>query len=162
MAFVSQSGPSTAIQREGSRTVIAEETQANDSTSQQDTAAEPTPSGTLHLRGGPRNRPRVAWDGDVVDNEGLGKKKSKICCIYHRPKRFDESSDEDSSGSESDSDDGTARPSHKYRHRHHHHGDGENGADPHGSLEHRRRSDNDDRNAYERVPPRKGKGKSAS
>ena len=30
---------------------------------------------------------------------------STVCCIYHRPKRFDESSDEDSSdsGSESDS-----------------------------------------------------------
>ncbi|KAH9992247.1 protein phosphatase inhibitor, partial [Russula compacta] len=65
------------------------------------------PTGTLHLRGGPRDRPRVAWDEGVVDNEGLGRKKSKICCIYHRPRRFDESSsDEDSSsGTEASSDD---------------------------------------------------------
>jgi len=57
-----------------------------------------------------------------VDNEGAGKKKSKskshlsksymvylnpsqhfpVCCIYHKPKRFDESSDEDSSDSDAD------------------------------------------------------------
>ncbi|AHL30100.1 protein phosphatase inhibitor [Encephalitozoon intestinalis ATCC 50506] len=25
---------------------------------------------------------RVTWTKETVDNEGLGKKKSKICCIY--------------------------------------------------------------------------------
>ncbi|AHL28927.1 protein phosphatase [Encephalitozoon hellem] len=25
---------------------------------------------------------RVTWTKDTVDNEGMGKKKSKICCIY--------------------------------------------------------------------------------
>jgi len=36
--------------------------------------------GVLRLRGGHRtirSRPRVAWDEDVVDNEGCGRKKSK-------------------------------------------------------------------------------------
>ena len=33
--------------------------------------------GVLHLRGGRRRGPRVAWTEDVVDNEGMGKKKSK-------------------------------------------------------------------------------------
>ncbi|KAF9066950.1 phosphatase inhibitor-domain-containing protein [Rhodocollybia butyracea] len=39
-------------------------------------------------------RKSVLWREDVVDNEGAGKKSSKICCIYHQPKAFDESSDE--------------------------------------------------------------------
>ncbi|SPO22979.1 related to YPI1 - inhibitor of the type I protein phosphatase Glc7p [Ustilago trichophora] len=46
---------------------------------------------------------RVVWTEETVDNEGLGRKKSKICCIYHKPKAFDESSDESSSSSSSSS-----------------------------------------------------------
>ncbi|KAK1924332.1 phosphatase inhibitor-domain-containing protein [Papiliotrema laurentii] len=56
--------------------------------------------GVLRLRGGPARRQRVMWSEGTIDNEGMGKKKSKICCIYHRPKAFDESSSESSSGSE--------------------------------------------------------------
>uniref|UniRef100_A0A7I4XWD0 E3 ubiquitin-protein ligase PPP1R11 n=1 Tax=Haemonchus contortus TaxID=6289 RepID=A0A7I4XWD0_HAECO len=29
-------------------------------------------------------RPHVNWTTDTVDNENLGKKKSKCCCIYKR------------------------------------------------------------------------------
>lgn len=46
----------------------------------------------------------MAWTDNTVDNETLGRKSSKICCIYHKPKDYDESSSEDSS-SASDSDD---------------------------------------------------------
>ena len=42
------------------------------------------PAGTLRLRGGPRNGPRVAWDEAVVDNEGLGRKKSKSTLLDAR------------------------------------------------------------------------------
>jgi len=86
-----------------------------------------------------------------------------VCCIYHRPRRFDESSDEDSSGTESDSDvddhgSGGARPSGQYRrHRHRHHVDGERDREPRGEPEHKGRVDREDRNAYERTSPRKGK-----
>jgi len=59
--------------------------------------------GTLHLRPTRLTGPRVAWDEDVIDNEGFGKKKSKICCIYHKPRRFDESSSSDESDSDSGS-----------------------------------------------------------
>lgn len=60
-------------------------------------STEPAPpQGVLRLRGGPRSAPRVTWTEDIVDNEHLGKKKSKICCIYHKPRKFDESSDESS------------------------------------------------------------------
>ncbi|KAK4049262.1 Type 1 phosphatases regulator ypi1 [Microbotryomycetes sp. JL201] len=60
--------------------------------------------GVLRLRGRAMPDQRVRWEQDVVDNEGLGRKKSKICCIYHKPKAFDESSDESSSDGDDDSD----------------------------------------------------------
>ncbi|KAJ3497783.1 hypothetical protein NLG97_g1637 [Lecanicillium saksenae] len=58
----------------------------------------------LRLRGRHNANGRsVQWAEDVVDNEGLGRKSSKVCCIYHKPKAVDESSDESSSDSSSDS-----------------------------------------------------------
>lgn len=38
---------------------------------------------------------RVSWTNDTIDNEFLNKKKSKCCCVYTRPKNFDESSSDD-------------------------------------------------------------------
>lgn len=52
----------------------------------------------LHLELAPR---RVRWTADTHDNEHDGGRTSKSCCIYHRPRRFDESSTE-SSADESD------------------------------------------------------------
>lgn len=67
--------------REGSQTMIAvQEAEQSDVSAPTDTAAGPAPAGTLRLRGGPRSRPRVVWGEDVVDNEGLGRKKSKSAC----------------------------------------------------------------------------------
>ncbi|KAL7944390.1 phosphatase inhibitor domain-containing protein [Trichoderma barbatum] len=98
-------------------------------------ATENSPRVILRLRGGHTSNGRsVQWADDVVDNEGLGRKTSKVCCIYHRPKGVDESSDESSSDSSSDSD-SDAEPdrkkkvggdkddcghSHEHGHRHHH------------------------------------------
>ena len=64
--------------------------------------AEFPPTVTLRLR--PKNR--VKWGEDVVDNEGMGKRKSNKCCIFHKRKMFGESSSEseNSSGAESGSD----------------------------------------------------------
>ncbi|KIJ94587.1 hypothetical protein K443DRAFT_683615 [Laccaria amethystina LaAM-08-1] len=74
----------------------------------EDESEAPRIVGTLKLRGAhskkKQGKAKVAWDEDVVDNEGCGKKKSKICCIYHKPRRFDESSDESSDSDASDSD----------------------------------------------------------
>lgn len=64
-----------------------------------------TPDGTLRLRGGPIHSRRVTWSEEVVDNEHLGRKKSKVCCIFKRNREFGESSDESSSSSDSDSSD---------------------------------------------------------
>ena len=59
-------------------------------------------TGTLRLRGEHTDNRRVAWSANTVDNENCGRKSSKICCIYHKPKEFDESS---SSSSDEDSED---------------------------------------------------------
>lgn len=41
-------------------------------------------------------RKHIRWGGEVVDNEHLGKKSSKVCCQYHKPRAFDESDSEES------------------------------------------------------------------
>ncbi|KAK0654107.1 Type 1 phosphatases regulator YPI1 [Lasiodiplodia hormozganensis] len=110
------------------------------------------PSGTLRLRAEPVQRRHIQWAEDVVDNEGMGKKSSKVCCIYHKQREFGESSDEsssdDSSSSDEDSDsepdNSTARPTNSGRGRaHHHHGNGGS-----GPKKARKRSPN----AYEKMP----------
>ena len=40
------------------------------------------------------DRKQVSWTQETVDNEHLGKKKSKCCCIYVKPKKFGESDTE--------------------------------------------------------------------
>ncbi|KAI9785771.1 MAG: hypothetical protein M1839_008788 [Geoglossum umbratile] len=127
------------------------------------------PDGTLRLRGASTDERRVMWAEDVVDNEGMGKKKSKVCCIYHKPRAVGESSEEDSSSSdsssESDSDPGTP---HNNRQRKHcdrqHGGDGcghDRGAGKgkgKGKARERKRSPN----AYEKMPKSSGKKSTAS
>lgn len=98
-----------------------------------------------------------------------------VCCIYHKPKRFDESSSEsDSSDSDaSDSDSGRARPGGRLRHIHQthrshphpHHQSGEGSEegqvmrDSGGSGTVQEFEPNESEpNAYER-PPGAGKGK---
>ncbi|KAJ1919145.1 hypothetical protein H4219_002194 [Mycoemilia scoparia] len=49
------------------------------------------------------SRPGIRWAEDTVDNEHMNKKKSKICCIYRKPRAWDES-DTDESSSDCDSD----------------------------------------------------------
>jgi len=40
-------------------------------------------------------RRRVSWTTETVDNEFLNKKKSKCCCVYQKPRSWNESSSED-------------------------------------------------------------------
>ncbi len=44
-------------------------------------------------------------DESVVDNEGMGRKSSKRCCIFHKPRAFGESST-DTSDYDSDNENG--------------------------------------------------------
>ncbi|KAH7125671.1 phosphatase inhibitor-domain-containing protein [Dendryphion nanum] len=126
------------------------------------------PSGTLRLRAEPAEQRHIQWAEDVVDNEGMGKKSSKVCCIYHKPRAVGESSDESSSDSSSDSesdsepDNSTARPiggrrggkqrgRRPHRHNHDHPHDGPSDQSKPSRRVHRKPSPN----AYEKMPKRK-------
>ncbi|KAH7321142.1 phosphatase inhibitor-domain-containing protein [Stachybotrys elegans] len=132
--------------------------------SQTQTQAQPAPSPdtntpaprVLRLRGQHTTNGRsVQWAEGVVDNEALGRKSSKVCCIYHRPKAVGESSDESSSSSSDDSSDSDSEPGRK--------GDADSKDHSCGHNHKRgRRSKKDGKqkrppspNAYEKVPKQK-------
>ncbi|KAG2112169.1 phosphatase inhibitor-domain-containing protein [Suillus cothurnatus] len=145
----------TSAPADGSRTITLLDSQPRP----EDDASQPV-VGTLRLRGQPRKtRQRVAWDEDVIDNEGSGKKKSKICCIYHKPRRFDESSEEESSGSDSDSDCQHSSCPRQRRTRHPEgdgHSDGRATRDaPNKGVIHEVEEAGSSGNAYERAPKTK-------
>jgi len=136
------------------------------------------PSGTLRLRAEPSEQRHIQWAEDVIDNEGMGKKSSKVCCIYHKPRAVDESSDESSSDSSSDSesdsepDNSTARPlgagrrgraqgrnlhNHSHRHHDHDHDHDHDGDRPARSQPKRSQAKPRKRspNAYEKMPKKR-------
>ncbi|CAD6198632.1 unnamed protein product [Caenorhabditis auriculariae] len=45
----------------------------------------------LRLRA-PPSPPHVTWAADVIDNEHLGRLKSNCCCIYVKPRQWDDPS----------------------------------------------------------------------
>ncbi|KAI7905207.1 phosphatase inhibitor-domain-containing protein [Cokeromyces recurvatus] len=88
----------------GSRTLTVNETDIQSpSEESMNTSDEGEEVGVLRLTGdmNARGRRVIQWDESVIDNEHLNKKKSKICCIYHKPHAVGESSDESSSSSSS-------------------------------------------------------------
>ena len=84
MALNTRMRPSTGTPNDGSRTITIRDSQPRE---EGDEGADNVNSdgvdqtgrdvGVLRLRGGPSNQPRVSWKEDVVDNEGMGNKKSK-------------------------------------------------------------------------------------
>ncbi|XP_059177933.1 E3 ubiquitin-protein ligase PPP1R11-like isoform X2 [Physella acuta] len=89
MAESNQSSPNLSQQNQTPSTVTE--------TVQEEEEATPSPP-VLQLRLQAKNGHKVKWATDTVDNEFMGKKKSKCCCIYEKPKVFgesDTSSDED-------------------------------------------------------------------
>ncbi|KAL6939842.1 hypothetical protein ACO0RG_003689 [Hanseniaspora osmophila] len=48
-------------------------------------------------------KPQVTWKEDVVDNEHMNKKKSKICCIFHPQQEFSDEEEQDGEQSHSES-----------------------------------------------------------
>jgi len=103
---------------------------------------------------GEGNGRKIKWAEGTVDNEGLGRKKSKVCCIYHAPRGIDESSDESSSDSDdSDSGDdarsGSARPAKNST------GKGKKGSG-HEGHDHGKGKRSRSPNAYEKQPKVKG------
>eukprot|EP00468_Gymnochlora_sp_CCMP2014_P008204 CAMPEP_0167760680 /NCGR_PEP_ID=MMETSP0110_2-20121227/11720_1 /TAXON_ID=629695 /ORGANISM="Gymnochlora sp., Strain CCMP2014" /LENGTH=113 /DNA_ID=CAMNT_0007647217 /DNA_START=17 /DNA_END=358 /DNA_ORIENTATION=- len=45
---------------------------------------------------GTKKDKEILWTNETIDNEFLNKKSSKICCIYHKPRAFDESDSDES------------------------------------------------------------------
>lgn len=182
MAASQTATPRTGTPTSGSRTVEARP---------QPVLRLSAPSGVLRLRAEPTEQRHIQWAEDVIDNEGMGKKSSKgsyspctsncfqraltfhiVCCIYHKPRAADESSEDDSSdnsSSESDSDsepdNSTARPSgrlgghrgrrphqHDHDHGEHDHDHGEGSSKPQKRIRPRRKPSP---NAYEKMPKTK-------
>ncbi|XP_066948633.1 E3 ubiquitin-protein ligase PPP1R11-like [Macrobrachium rosenbergii] len=55
-------------------------------------AEEQVSSGVVRLRLHKPRRKKVSWTNDTIDNENMGKKKSKCCCVYVKPHEYNESS----------------------------------------------------------------------
>ncbi|KAF8651064.1 hypothetical protein AX16_004927 [Volvariella volvacea WC 439] len=157
--------PSTISPSDGSRTITITPTPAHEDDSRDDSndrgegGSNTATVGALKLRAGKKNTQRVVWGDDVVDNEGCGKKKSKICCIYRKPKRFDESSS-DESDTDTDSDSSHSHSNRNHDHNHDH-ANRERSDDDGGSSTVHKIDDgySSEPNAYERMPGWKGRGK---
>ncbi|XP_020602698.1 protein phosphatase 1 regulatory subunit 11-like [Orbicella faveolata] len=79
----------------------------------------------------PKTEKKVQWDESAVDNEFMGKKTSKCCCIYSKPKMFGDSSSESDSDDEGCNHNAYCTGHKKKGHRSHHHDHGDKGE---GSL----------------------------
>lgn len=105
-------------------------------------AVRPTTDSSTAESQGSEQKPRVRWTNDVIDNEYMNKKKSKICCIFHPQREFGESSDEELTSSSDSSDESDAEVN------------GENGTS--GNKEkkkkHGKHCGHSSPNAYERQP----------
>ncbi|XP_023665435.1 E3 ubiquitin-protein ligase PPP1R11 [Brienomyrus brachyistius] len=65
-------------------------------TVQADTPPPPQQEGrslTIKLRKR-KTEKKVEWSSDTVDNEHLGRRSSKCCCVYEKPRQFGQSSSE--------------------------------------------------------------------
>ncbi|CAN3353729.1 type 1 phosphatases regulator Ypi1p [Diutina catenulata] len=110
------------IPRGGDSGTASPRPQGTASVTQTQTQTQQEVQPILHLRSDATNgndgkqkkkkKAQVKWTEDVVDNENMGKKKSKICCIFHPNRDFDDpnhSCDSDSSSSD-DSDCDSSKP----------------------------------------------------
>ncbi|KAJ3887950.1 phosphatase inhibitor-domain-containing protein [Lentinula edodes] len=153
--------PNTSSPGDGSRTITITSTPTSEDEGSSNDASR-SAVGALKLRATTRKpRQKVVWREDVVDNEGAGKKSSKICCIYHKPKAYDESSDEDESDSDSSCDHNHAGHSRDHHHAHDSHdhsrdGEGLQNRDSGSSIQHLEHEE-PSHNAYEIIPSKKGK-----
>lgn len=146
---VAGSGTATPTSTLGSQTVL-----------QTEHSGPSAPSATLRLRAEPEPQRRIHWAEDVVDNEGMGKKSSKVCCIYHKPH---EPGDSDSESDSSSSDDSDSEPDLSRAQKAGGNGNGKRGrrkgGEGDGKGGDKRQERKPSPNAYERQPKYKGKGK---
>ena len=80
MYTATRNGPSTSAPGDSSRTLTITNNPTREENDDEQGDEQPEGGqiiGTLRLRPTRQTGPRVAWDEDVIDNEGFGKKKSK-------------------------------------------------------------------------------------
>lgn len=80
--------PSDRPAAHGSRTTTVEHTPEIDAGPSRGSSLPPSVVGVLKLRGAPLKKQRVVWSEETVDNEGMGKKKSKskkVIEVLERP-----------------------------------------------------------------------------
>lgn len=99
---------------------------------QQQQSSSSTEPATVNLTASSPDDRRVQWADGTVDNEHLGKKKSKICCIYKKPRAAGESSSDSSDSDDPDQRDKNAyekQPKYRSRRKHcnHHNHDDKKG-----------------------------------
>ncbi|XP_051216586.1 uncharacterized protein [Lolium perenne] len=117
-------GPPPSSSSSGSVTVTIDPSPSSSSSSAP--AAAPPPPETVVLRLKRRAKKKVSWKEGTVDNESLGRKSSKKCCIFHKEVPFDEdcSDDEPDPGRRNppgDGGEGTSGGCSSHGHRHHQH-----------------------------------------
>ncbi|XP_047070306.1 protein phosphatase 1 regulatory subunit INH3-like [Lolium rigidum] len=117
-------GPPPSSSASGSVTVTIDPSPSSSSSSAP--AAAPPPPETVVLRLKRRAKKKVSWKEGTVDNESLGRKSSKKCCIFHKEVPFDEdcSDDEPDPGRRNppgDGGEGTSGGCSSHGHRHHQH-----------------------------------------
>lgn len=80
----------------------------------QDEQSNHTQQNLIQLNLKEKLKKNVSWTEDTIDNEHLGKRKSKICCIYHRPRLNpdDPSTDESCSSCDEKGKNAYERPNH--------------------------------------------------
>jgi len=73
----------------GSGSILCENSQQDKVPEQEETTLN------LKLKNKKTSKKKIQWTEDTIDNEGLGKKKSKCCCQYTKPRaNLDDSSSE--------------------------------------------------------------------
>uniref|UniRef100_A0A915CD66 E3 ubiquitin-protein ligase PPP1R11 n=1 Tax=Parascaris univalens TaxID=6257 RepID=A0A915CD66_PARUN len=73
-----------ATQRVTNSTTLVEQVEQSDTT-QQETLV-------LRLRARSHSPPHVTWAAGTIDNEHLGRLKSNCCCIWVKPRKWDDPS----------------------------------------------------------------------
>jgi protein phosphatase 1 regulatory subunit 11 len=99
---------STPLAGMGGRTSAAQSAAATTTMTMTEVPSRTTTTGSNDgevLRLTLRARNTVRWDVNVEDNEGMGKKSSKRCCIFHKQRNFGESSSDSSATENNHSDD---------------------------------------------------------
>jgi len=70
--------------------------QGSTTITEQTSSPQSPPILKLRLKKDSKDKQKVVWSTDTVDNEHLGRKKSKCCCVFAKKRTFGESDTDES------------------------------------------------------------------